>query len=212
MNRVWRGAGQLLVGLVVFAALAVVLGISLAHRGDGGNPASAHVHRPSSTASPSPSPSPSSTPEPSPTPRPATPAPTPVPTPSGSAQLTFSGAVTGTMPTATVSCGTHIPEGDGGVMQVTGQVAGSTWQVQIWSTGPAPGKLQYIQLWHGTPVGGGTIDFQNSVLSGGTLAGISRFDWARGATLDDSLTDFTNAGRPPVHIAGTIVCPVPAPA
>jgi len=258
----WRGAGQLLVGLVVFAVLALVLGISLAHRGDGGNPASAHVHGPKSPTSPSPSsscaavspspsasdspvdspdakghrtprpepadspspspsakpscsptptPSPSPTAEPSPTAAPATPAPTPLSTPSGIAELTFTGAVTGTMSTATVSCGTNIPEGDGGVIQVTGQVAGSTWQVQIWSAGPAPGKVQYIQLWHGTPVSGGTIDFQNSALSGGNLAGITRFDWARGATLDTTLTDFTNARRPPVHIQGAIGCAAPTP-
>jgi subtilase family serine protease len=62
VNRVWRGAGQLLVGLVVFAVLALVLGISLAHRGGDGNPASAHVHGPKSTASPSPTPSPSPSP------------------------------------------------------------------------------------------------------------------------------------------------------
>ena len=129
----------------------------------------------------------------------------------GRVQLGFSGAFTGTMLEGTVTCGQNIPEDGGGVMQVTGTVAGAVRQVQIWSAGPAPGTVRYIQLWKGTPASGGIIDYQVSPVSGG----ISRFDWAGIANVDVTLTDFTNAGRPPERIAGTIVCPptpTPAPA
>lgn len=206
--RVPRGwFAQLAVWLAVTIGLAAVLTVAVVQRGSNQRSTSAHASVP--TPAPTDSPSPSTTPQPpSPT---AAPTPAPTPTPSatptparasaaiGSADLTFTGAIAGAMHDATVSCGQHIPQGDGGYMGVTGTVDGKPHIVQIWSRGPAPGTPLYIEVWNGSSPGSGDIAFRADT------SGMTRFDWAGGVTLDMDLVAFSGSG-PGIHVSGRIVC------
>jgi hypothetical protein len=99
----------------------------------------------------------------------------------------------------TVSCGQHIPEGDGGFVGVSGTVAGQQHWLQLWSRGPAPGTLSYVEVWNGAPPGTG--DYFGPPMTGQ----VTGFDWAREATLNVSLSLSSNPAQQ-VHISGRIVC------
>jgi hypothetical protein len=124
--------------------------------------------------------------------------------PPGVAALHFSGPLDGAVESDGAQCQQDIPIGNqgpiGGLMPTGGVVAGRQFFVQIWSTGPAPGRVETIEVTEGGP--GGTHLYGSR-----SPQGVSHFDWAHGVTLDVTLPA-VHAGDAPLHITGTISCGV----
>jgi hypothetical protein len=150
-----------------------------------------------------------------------TPTPTPTPAPqswpepllSGPTHVVLSGAISGVLENAGVSCQVHVPEGDGGAMSVSGTVAGRPVQLWIWSKGPSPGTLG--DMYEGPQAG--AIDYGQIGADGRApdLSGITGFDWQRGATFDIAMPDVRWVGKqsappspapPGIRVSGQIVC------
>jgi hypothetical protein len=85
-------------------------------------------------------------------------------------------------------------------MGVDGTVAGQQHWLQIWSRGPAPGTVLYVEVWNGpTP---GTGAYYGPPMTGA----VTGFDWAKGATLDIGMSLSGGATAQHIHIVGRIVC------
>jgi hypothetical protein len=102
-------------------------------------------------------------------------------------------------------------QGQSGFAGVIGTVAGKVHMIQLWSRGPSPGTLLYIQVWNGTPATGSDIAYQNNSGMTGHFVGARGFDWTGGVTLDAALSDFKVATNPGIHLSGRITCPAPTP-
>ncbi len=171
-------------------------------------PSTAVATAPAATAIPSPTAASTPTWQPTPTPTLApTPTPTPEPTPigPGTASLTYSGVLSGTLLDAVSYC---YPRPDlESEITVNGTLDGTPWVLFIDSYDGQSGVWQVLTGEAGGATGLTGQGYGVDATYPATVSGVTQIDWTAGATFDVELE--SRAGQTPpgdVEVTGTVAC------